>query len=298
VKAAKASAETVPSLSRFIAPREYRAASFSSRLQSEGRIKLPDRKTAAVWIWTDEKEQSAGYSKLCGAIMHTHSGLLLPLFHEDRFPPLSDIRKLCDSPGKQHSLVYCILGRKEEVLACEAALQRPVPASRSFYLMTRECDEEGLSPSSKRFLIELPGLVIRRIQADAAELFFPLEKAYQLEEVLTAPHRYNEKASFHHFRNQCRSQLIYGAWINGRPVAKAGSNALGFQYAQVGGVFTHPDYRGKGIAGMLMNHLMKAIYGRGMNCTLFVRDNNQAALALYRSLGFRIRCPYRIAYPS
>ncbi|QUL38536.1 GNAT family N-acetyltransferase [Erythrobacter sp. JK5] len=59
-------------------------------------------------------------------------------------------------------------------------------------------------------------------------------------------------------------------------------------YAEVSGVCTWPDYRGRGMARRLIAHVMQAQRARGDTPFLHSYAGNAAAIGLYESLGFRI----------
>lgn len=280
--------QNLAALVDFAAPREYRAAAFTSRIVRHSAIELPKKNEAAVWIL----EGGAPPDAVRAAILLTASGLCLPLFHEKNGPDPRELDQFFGLPTSNPEKIYCVLGRDEEVRLCTGSLGRPLSAERSFHLMTcGDICREGPERS-------VPGLVVRRIKEADADAFFPLERDYQLEEVVTAPGRYNEAAGQIHFRRQCRTQLVFGATIDGVPVAKAGTNAIGYRYCQIGGVYTLPALRGRGIAAAVMRRLLAAVASRGQRCTLFVRKENLPAVGLYLAFGFQIRCSYRISYPS
>ena len=92
--------------------------------------------------------------------------------------------------------------------------------------------------------------------------------------------------------------MVFYASLNGRPVAKAGTNARGWNWDQVGGVFVIPELRGSGFGRIVMKHLIAAISKDGKSPCLFVKESNPAALALYNGLGFADRGAFRISYWS
>ena len=54
-------------------------------------------------------------------------------------------------------------------------------------------------------------------------------------------------------------------------------------------VAVHPDYRRKGIARTMILGLIESLREKGSHClTLEVRASNEAAIALYQSLGFSL----------
>lgn len=63
--------------------------------------------------------------------------------------------------------------------------------------------------------------------------------------------------------------------------------SLGYRYYLIANVAVHPDYRRRGIARQLTNHAVEYARQRGaQNTWLHVRDENEGAIALYRSIGF------------
>jgi ribosomal protein S18 acetylase RimI-like enzyme len=76
---------------------------------------------------------------------------------------------------------------------------------------------------------------------------------------------------------------------DGRLVAMAGERLKVPGYTEVSAVCTHPDFLGKGYAGLLMNEIMLGIRERGEIAFLHVRGHNTRAIALYERLGFRTR---------
>src|SRR3546814_9073861 len=59
--------------------------------------------------------------------------------------------------------------------------------------------------------------------------------------------------------------------------------------AEVSGVATWEDCRGRGYARALIGHVMRAMVARGEQPFLHSYADNAGAIALYESLGFRIR---------
>lgn len=80
-----------------------------------------------------------------------------------------------------------------------------------------------------------------------------------------------------------------GVRENGVLVAMAGERMRMPGLAEVSGVCTHPDHRGRGHAGALMRHLMQAMLARGETPFLHAYAAHEATIALYEALGFRMR---------
>lgn len=80
-----------------------------------------------------------------------------------------------------------------------------------------------------------------------------------------------------------------GVRDNGRLVAMAGERMRLPGFAEVSGVCTHPDFRGRGHAGALMRIVAQAMLDRGETPFLHAYASNTGAIALYETLGFRVR---------
>lgn len=76
---------------------------------------------------------------------------------------------------------------------------------------------------------------------------------------------------------------------NGRLLAMAGQRILVPGMAEVSGVSTWEDCRGRGLARALIGHVMREMVARGETPFLHSYADNAGAIALYESLGFRIR---------
>ena len=81
---------------------------------------------------------------------------------------------------------------------------------------------------------------------------------------------------------------------DGRLVAMAGERMRPEGYAEVSGVCTHPDHRGRGYAAMLSAVVADRIVARGETPFLHAFTSNRAAVALYERLGFVLRAPVEV----
>lgn len=80
-----------------------------------------------------------------------------------------------------------------------------------------------------------------------------------------------------------------GVKADGRLVAMAGERMKPAGFTEVSGVCTHPDHRGRGYAGALMRVVTQRILERGEQAFLHAYAANTATIALYETLGFRVR---------
>jgi ribosomal protein S18 acetylase RimI-like enzyme len=148
----------------------------------------------------------------------------------------------------------------------------------------------------------LPGLDILR-EADvtqmAAETITPGEPDFEVEVLgeadapemlalatLTRPGPFLTKTH--------RLGRFIGVKQDGRLVAMAGERMRMPRFAEVSGVCTHPDHRGRGYAAGLMRLVARRMLERGETPFLHAYASNEGAIGLYESLGFRARCTVRL----
>ncbi len=141
-----------------------------------------------------------------------------------------------------------------------------------------------------------PGLRIVQPSPSEWRRLLQLQIAYEVEEVLLpgrSPSLSTSKTSLTHSLN---TQLVLVAVYRGEAIARVATNARGYAGDQLGGVFTDPAWRGKGVARWLMTHLLTEMQKTRRNASLFVKLDNEAAQALYRSLNFLFESDFRISY--
>lgn len=84
--------------------------------------------------------------------------------------------------------------------------------------------------------------------------------------------------------------IYYGVEVDGRLVAVAGTHcwSKGRGVAAIGGVFTHPEYRGRGLATATTGAVAATLAREGIELiVLNVRADNAPAVAAYTRLGFK-----------
>src|SRR5690606_2436163 len=84
--------------------------------------------------------------------------------------------------------------------------------------------------------------------------------------------------------------IYFGAFDGDRLTSVAGTHIISphQSIAVVGNVFTHPGYRGRGLATRVTGAVTRALLGRGCSeVVLTVAPDNQPAVAAYTRLGYR-----------
>lgn len=86
-----------------------------------------------------------------------------------------------------------------------------------------------------------------------------------------------------------------GVREHGRLIAMAGERLKLDGFVEISGVCTHPDHRGRGLAGALMRVVGERIVREGEQPFLHAYAANESAISLYRTLGFDMRCEVTLA---
>lgn len=95
--------------------------------------------------------------------------------------------------------------------------------------------------------------------------------------------------------SQLESGAFFGIWRGGSLAAVAGTHVVAPRrsVAAVGNVFTHPDYRRRGLAGQVTSAVVDRLLAQGIRTVVLnVAMHNTAALRCYDRLGFWPFCGY------
>jgi ribosomal protein S18 acetylase RimI-like enzyme len=89
--------------------------------------------------------------------------------------------------------------------------------------------------------------------------------------------------------------IYYGAYSDGSLVGIAGTHALSAHYrtGAIGNVYTHPGYRGRGLATATTGAVAGELFRMGVrDVVLNVHTDNDAAIAAYQKLGFSVHLDF------
>lgn len=137
--------------------------------------------------------------------------------------------------------------------------------------------------------------IIRCTENDMEELL-PIQKKYMNEEVAPFGKKASDAEVAMGLRQILKNQLCLALYSDDEIVAKANTNAIGVNWIQLGGIYTHPLYRRNGYAWQLISAILRRTSKAGKKAALFVKDINVPAMELYKKLGFTNSGLYQICY--
>lgn len=270
-----AAKKDIPAVLRCLLREESLCVPFTSRIRAGAR---------GCEIFFDADDRGV----VTDCALFTVGGLLLPVFST----PPAHRGELARLLSRLRPAVHSIMGVSRCVEEAEALV--PIPPSKTieYFLMSLEKEQaRGLwtAPTG-------PDTRVRRAGPPDAGALFPLQEAYEKEEVLIDPDHFNPGQCMKSLVLSLREELLYVLERDGRPVAKAATNARGFGVDQIGGVYTVPTDRGKGFARIVMVALLREVFREKSGACLFVKKKNRPAISLYAGLGFKPVTEYAISY--
>ena len=130
-----------------------------------------------------------------------------------------------------------------------------------------------------------------------ADALMPLQLAYEAEEVLPPCRTQNPAVTRKNLERILKNEYVLALQNSrGEPAAKANTNAVGIRWAQIGGVYTAPDFRRKGCASLLVETLAEKIVASNRLPVLYARNGNEGAQKAYSAIGFTKTGGFTIAY--
>jgi predicted GNAT family acetyltransferase len=178
--------------------------------------------------------------------------------------------------------IRCVMGSGRGSRFLESLIARKPVRAVDYVLMAR--DDINPPQSLKKRLPDTAEIL--RCSAGDAESLLPLQEGYEREEVVPPGEAFSKEQCRANLEKALAAQSVYAVRIEGRFVAKAGTNARGFAWDQLGGIYTAPEWRGRGIAQALVAELIKERSGQGKRLALFAKVANEPAKRAYASAGF------------
>lgn len=305
-------AETVA----FLSLHEERCITLMSRLVKNGVPVMPEE-NLSVLVFRHLKESS-----VCAVVAYSESGFILHCipFSEDYAEICAFMKDFLSGRS-----LFCILGEKKGSDLLIKAAGRSPAASIDYTLMTfgGSSLEAGAVLCADPASVKVSSVGAGGTSFDAVNsagaalpipagfscvpcseadvnLLLPLQKEYDSVEVLLPGAKLDVPLCRLNLRKILREQFILGIREDdadsGFFVAKAGTNAIGLKWVQLGGVCTLPEYRGRGLAAFLVNKIALQKLADGKKTALFVKNKNIPAQKAYKKAGFIPRCPFSISY--
>jgi RimJ/RimL family protein N-acetyltransferase len=194
-------------------------------------------------------------------------------------PPVPTLHAMCEQQGPMAELLRSILhllpvrfhAHLSPGLAEVFAQRGSVESSEKNYKM-------ALRDKSRLFGVDC-SRVVRLTANDLDEMLRLYEEAYP-------GNWFNPR--------MLETEQYFGIREENRLVSAAGVHVCSREYevASLGNVVTHPDYRGNGFAKSVTARLCQSLAETVDHIGLNVKADNQAALSLYKKLGFEKVSPY------
>ncbi len=310
----RATRDDLVRLEAFLRGRERVAAGFVGRILRDGALRLPNPLRGAVYVFGE------GEGAVEGACLAAPNRLVFPalpraggdaelaeLLAERGFEPVSVIGLAGDVERFERAaglfpivpVSYRLMALSPEDLAARFDLRRGPHGPHRPHRPHRPhgpCGPRDSAPTPAA--VQAGGaLAVRRAGPGDLEALYPLQEAYEREEVLTAIHRFDPAGCRAALARSLEDQVLFAGELGrGGLVAKAGTNARSFLLDQIGGVYVAPQCRGRGYGRAVMEGLLAELAAAGRGAVLFVKPRNAAAMGLYADLGFGEIGDYRADY--
>ena len=202
---------------------------------------------------------------------------------------------------QQHDL-FNVIGEEEGTnlvtQALVSATGRKIQHEQHYALLEQKTsafgrDRHAFFPTMRD---EYEKLAVLRCSPDMIDSLFPLQLAYEKEEVLWQNEPADERVIHLSFHRALRTQQIFALSKNGAFITKGGTNAWGKKYVQLGGIYTLPSERGRGYASELLRYISAEMKRQEKKMVLFAKTENAPALHLYEKCGFAKIGRFEIIY--
>ena len=283
----------------FLLPREHHCITLTSQLAENGVPRFPKNNFRAFVCLrhnTYGPVDFLGYRSISGILFLMRNGTLLHCFGED-FNPADYQPEL----GKFISSlqIRCILGTNHGTRLLESLTKRKLDYAVDYQLMTidspldRSCEEQF--PGEIESNTHIHPEIIRAVPENIAEMLH-LQEGYEREEVIPPGNPFDRESCRRHLAATLQNQYVYAIRVEKQYLAKAGTNARGIHWDQIGGVYTDPAWRNHGFASAIVTHTVRNRMDQRRHVALFVKLTNTTARAIYERIGFKVDDQFRISY--
>lgn len=288
----------------FLLKHEKTSIALFSHLIENNKACLP--KTAFSYYLLYKKDDSNISKKnkaLLGIFMLSKSGLL---FHQiaDNLAFFQNADLLEIESVLKNANLYSIIGTKtgtelfQNIIAkstgkkpqCEYTYHYLLYSERQKKMLDKKQEGRRIFPSE--FHNFLKWNTIEDLDALA-----PLQAIYDQQEVIPPFKNFDPVLSKANLKRLLLTHKILSLYKDGDFIAKAGSNAIGLNWVQIGGVCTKTNERNRGYAQFLVQNLIRCFREKEKKeVALFVKEDNESAKKAYQNLGFVFDSYFKIVY--
>lgn len=222
-----------------------------------------------------------------GIILISSKGLIYPILTHIIYNDTSNKNELIKVLATIQFRTHAIVGLKNDVEYMDSIIFKRIRAINNYLLLHREV--------TQIFDIISDNRIVKASLQDLNKLI-PLENEYQIEEVLLSPKDLNKKGIYVNYKKKLLEDDIYFIENKNIPITKGGTTYKSINYTLLGGIYTWPNLRNRGYSTTLLKHILNEQLILGYKGALFVKENNEAALHLYKKLGFIEPLQYKIHY--
>ena len=304
--------ETIYDAAAFVRQHEYRCIDLAEQLRLCLYPDYAPRYKKAAAVYACPRQTCPQPQKICcGVLLFSMYGLLFHCIDTD-IPEETVLAfgRFFLSEDFPYKALHAVAGIREHTILLERVIEGIISETASarntsapalldaavdYYLMqcAKPCTDTFFQTAQAKLNAALS--IERATENDLAELF-PLQLDYENTEVAYEGRPINPAVCKLSLRARLTTEYIYKVSANGRIVAKAGTNAQGFHWFQIGGVYTLPAYRNRGLAAAAVAHLINTHSAEAHGFALFVKTANTAALRVYEKLGFEQCGLFRMSY--
>ena len=277
-------------LTDLLEEKEYEALSFCSRFISRPKIYLPENKDS-IYIYTDSRE------KILSALMLSKTGQLLPVIKNKTDIKDIDFREAITMLRSGVYYINSLMGEKNIVEALYSAVKETAPPDKiteyNYHIMIIKSSSDFKIRDS---ISSEESFIFRRPETGDIAGLLPLEEMYEKEEVLPSESLFDPSYAKRYIQNSVKNRISVICEKSGRIISKANTNGEGINFCQIGGVFTLPEFRNRGIGKKVTAGIVEKIFEKGKSPSLFVKKENLPAISAYTKLGFKITSSFKIIY--